>query len=299
MAQENGISNIYVSTYDPGLFEKYGFTYMENRIDINRRDSRIYCRSVNIEKPLEISGNICYNINSENFENSFGKGRLMSEIILKAENIMKTYGKGESAVHALNDVSLEVEKGEFLAIVGQSGSGKSTLLHILGAMDYPDSGRLTVDGEDVFSMNDDRLAEYRRRKAGFVFQFFNLLPVMTAKENILIPLSLDGKTADNDYLMDLAETMGIDDRLSHYPHQLSGGQQQRVAIARAMIAKPAVILADEPTGNLDSASGEEILSLLKKTMQKYGQTLILITHDMSIAAKADRTVTIKDGRISG
>lgn len=223
----------------------------------------------------------------------------MSEIILKAENIMKTYGKGESAVHALNDVSLGVEKGEFLAIVGQSGSGKSTLLHVLGAMDYPDSGKLTVDGEDVFSMNDDRLAEYRRRKAGFVFQFFNLLPVMTAKENILIPLSLDGKTADNDYLMDLAETMGIDDRLSHYPHQLSGGQQQRVAIARAMIAKPAVILADEPTGNLDSASGEEILSLLKKTMQKYGQTLILITHDMSIAAKADRTVTIKDGRISG
>ncbi|MDE7294355.1 MAG: ABC transporter ATP-binding protein [Oscillospiraceae bacterium] len=223
----------------------------------------------------------------------------MSEIILKAENLVKTYGKGEAAVHALNDVSLEVEKGEFLAVVGQSGSGKSTLLHILGAMDTPDSGKLTVDGEDVFSYNDDKLAEYRRRKAGFVFQFFNLLPVMTAKENILIPLSLDGQKADEEYLEDLAVTMGIDDRLSHYPHQLSGGQQQRVAIARAMIAKPAVILADEPTGNLDSASGAEILSLLKSTMKKYGQTLILITHDMSIAAKADRTVTIKDGKIVG
>ncbi|MCM1578196.1 MAG: ABC transporter ATP-binding protein [Ruminococcus sp.] len=223
----------------------------------------------------------------------------MSEIILKAENLVKTYGKGEAAVTALNDVSLEVSKGEFLAVVGQSGSGKSTLLHILGAMDFPDSGKLTVDGEDIFSCNDDKLAEYRRRKAGFVFQFFNLLPVMTARENILIPLSLDGRQADEEYLADLAETMGIDDRLSHYPHQLSGGQQQRVAIARAMIAKPAVILADEPTGNLDSASGTEILSLLKSTMKKYGQTLILITHDMSVAAQADRTVTIKDGKIVG
>ena len=222
----------------------------------------------------------------------------MSDIILKAEHLVKTYGSGETAVKALDDVSLEVSKGEFVAIVGQSGSGKSTLLHMLGAMDYPDSGTLTVDGEDVFSMNDDALAQYRRRKAGFVFQFFNLLPVMTAKENILIPLSLDGQKADEAYLNEIAETMGISDRLSHYPHQLSGGQQQRVAIARAMISKPAVILADEPTGNLDSASGNEILSLLKTTIKKYDQTLILITHDMSVAEKADRIITIKDGKIN-
>lgn len=222
----------------------------------------------------------------------------MSDIILKAEHLVKTYGSGETAVKALDDVSLEVSKGEFVAIVGQSGSGKSTLLHILGAMDYPDSGTLTVDGEDVFSMNDDALAQYRRRKAGFVFQFFNLLPVMTAKENILIPLSLDGQKADEAYLNEIAETMGIADRLSHYPHQLSGGQQQRVAIARAMISKPAVILADEPTGNLDSASGNEILSLLKTTIKKYDQTLILITHDMNVAEKADRIITIKDGKIN-
>lgn len=222
----------------------------------------------------------------------------MSDIILKAEHLVKTYGSGETAVKALDDVSLEVSKGEFVAIVGQSGSGKSTLLHMLGAMDYPDSGTLTVDGEDVFSMNDDALAQYRRRKAGFVFQFFNLLPVMTAKENILIPLSLDGQKTDEAYLNEIAETMGIADRLSHYPHQLSGGQQQRVAIARAMISKPAVILADEPTGNLDSASGNEILSLLKTTIKKYDQTLILITHDMSVAEKADRIITIKDGKIN-
>ena len=222
----------------------------------------------------------------------------MSDIILKAEHLVKTYGSGETAVKALDDVSLEVSKGEFVAIVGQSGSGKSTLLHMLGAMDYPDSGTLTVDGEDIFSMNDDALAQSRRRKAGFVFQFFNLLPVMTAKENILIPLSLDGQKADEAYLNEIAETMGIADRLSHYPHQLSGGQQQRVAIARAMISKPAVILADEPTGNLDSASGNEILSLLKTTIKKYDQTLILITHDMTVAEKADRIITIKDGKIN-
>ena len=222
----------------------------------------------------------------------------MSDIILKAEHLVKTYGSGETAVKALDDVSLEVSKGEFVAIVGQSGSGKSTLLHMLGAMDYPDSGTLSVDGVVVFSMTDDALAQYRRRKAGFVFQFFNLLPVMTAKENILIPLSLDGQKADEAYLNEIAETMGIADRLSHYPHQLSGGQQQRVAIARAMISKPAVILADEPTGNLDSASGNEILSLLKTTIKKYDQTLILITHDMNVAEKADRIITIKDGKIN-
>ncbi len=222
---------------------------------------------------------------------------MSNEIILKAENLCKTYGSGDAAVKALDDVSLEIRKGEFTAIIGQSGSGKSTLLHMLGAMDMPDSGTLTVDGQNVFSLNDDNLAAYRRQKVGFVFQFFNLLPVMTAKENILIPLSLDGRKADEEYLAELAETMGISDRLNHYPHQLSGGQQQRVAIARAMIAKPSVILADEPTGNLDSASGKEILSLLKSTIKKYGQTLILITHDSSVAKEADRIITIADGKI--
>ena len=222
---------------------------------------------------------------------------MSNEIILKAENLCKTYGSGNAAVKALDDVSLEIRKGEFTAIIGQSGSGKSTLLHMLGAMDMPDSGTLTVDGQNVFSLNDDNLAAYRRQKVGFVFQFFNLLPVMTAKENILIPLSLDGRKADEEYLAELAETMGISDRLNHYPHQLSGGQQQRVAIARAMIAKPSVILADEPTGNLDSTSGKEILSLLKSTIKKYGQTLILITHDSSVAKEADRIITIADGKI--
>lgn len=222
---------------------------------------------------------------------------MTDEIILKAENLVKTYGSGDTAVNALNGVSLEVKKGEFVAVVGQSGSGKSTLLHLLGAMDYPTSGSLTVDGQDVFALKGEALAEYRRRKVGFVFQFFNLLPVMTAKENIMIPLSLDGKTADKDYLNELAQAMGISERLDHYPHQLSGGQQQRVAIARAMITRPSVILADEPTGNLDSASGKEILALLKSTVQKYEQTLILITHDNSIAAEADRIITIKDGKL--
>ena len=222
---------------------------------------------------------------------------MTDEIILKAENLVKTYGSGDTAVNALNGVSLDVKKGEFVAIVGQSGSGKSTLLHLLGAMDYPTSGSLTVDGQDVFALKGEALAEYRRRKVGFVFQFFNLLPVMTAKENIMIPLSLDGKTADKDYLNELAQAMGISERLDHYPHQLSGGQQQRVAIARAMITRPSVILADEPTGNLDSASGKEILALLKSTVRKYEQTLILITHDNSIAAEADRIITIKDGKL--
>ena len=222
---------------------------------------------------------------------------MSEDIILKAENLVKTYGSGETAVTALNDVSLEVKKGEFVAVVGQSGSGKSTLLHLLGAMDSTTSGKLTVDGEDVFSLKGEALAKYRRRKVGFVFQFFNLLPVMTAKENIIVPLSLDSRKPDDDYLNELAETMGISDRLSHYPHQLSGGQQQRVAIARAMITKPSVILADEPTGNLDSASGKEILSLLKSTIKKYDQTLILITHDSSVAAEADRILTIKDGKL--
>ena len=221
----------------------------------------------------------------------------MSDIILKAEHLVKTYGSGETAVKALDDVSLEVSKGEFVAIVGQSGSGKSTLLHMLGAMDYPDSGTLTVDGEDVFSMNDDALAQYRRRKAGFVFQFFNLLPVMTAKENILIPLSLDGQKADEAYLNEIAETMGIADRLSHYPHQLSGGQQQRVAIARAIVIKPKLLLADEPTGSLDSARSVEIMELLTDLNRSDGITIALVTHEPDMAAYARRHIVFKDGRL--
>ena len=221
------------------------------------------------------------------------------DVILSAEHITKYYGKGETRITALDDVSLTVNKGEFVAIVGRSGSGKSTLLHILGAMDRPDEGTLTVDGENVFACKEEALAKYRRTKVGFVFQFFNLLPVMTAKENILVPVALDGAQPDMEYLQSLAQSMGIEERLSHYPHQLSGGQQQRVAIARAMIAKPSVILADEPTGNLDSSSGEEILSLLRSSIKQYNQTLILITHDKEIAKGADRIITISDGNITG
>ncbi|MGN1415909.1 MAG: ABC transporter ATP-binding protein [Oscillospiraceae bacterium] len=218
-------------------------------------------------------------------------------IILSAEKLTKIYGKGDVEVRALDEVDFSVKKGEFVSVVGQSGSGKSTLLHILGAMDTPTSGKLTVDGMDVFSRKEAELAVYRRRKVGFVFQFFNLIPVMTAKENIVLPLSLDGKKPDEDFLNDIIETIGLADRMNHYPHQLSGGQQQRIAIARALIARPAIVLADEPTGNLDSASGEEIIGLLKSSIKKYGQTLVLITHDNHIAEQADRIVTIKDGKI--
>lgn len=221
-----------------------------------------------------------------------------NSIILSAKGLTKIYGKGETEVRALDNVDLDVPKGQFLSVIGQSGSGKSTLLNILGAMDTPTSGSLNVDGTDVFSMKEPELAVYRRRKVGFVFQFFNLIPVMTAQENITLPLSLDGKKPDKELLDDIVETIGLKDRMNHYPHQLSGGQQQRIAIARALITRPALILADEPTGNLDSNSGNEIISLLRSSVRKYSQTLILITHDTGIAEAADRTITISDGKIS-
>lgn len=221
-----------------------------------------------------------------------------NSIILSAKGLTKIYGKGETEVRALDNVDLDVPKGQFLSVIGQSGSGKSTLLNILGAMDTPTSGSLNVDGTDVFSMKEPELAVYRRRKVGFVFQFFNLIPVMTAQENITLPLSLDGKKPDKELLDDIVETIGLKDRMNHYPHQLSGGQQQRIAIARALITRPALILADEPTGNLDSNSGKEIISLLRSSVRKYSQTLILITHDTGIAETADKTVIIKDGKIS-
>ena len=219
--------------------------------------------------------------------------------ILTCEGVCKVYGSGDNQVTALAGIDLTVDRGEFVAITGASGSGKSTLLHILGSVDKPTDGRVIVEGTDLSELNQTQAAIFRRRKVGLVYQFYNLIPTLTVRKNILMPLTLDKKKPNEAYFEEVVTTLGLSERLEALPNQLSGGQQQRVAIARAMIAKPAVILADEPTGNLDSASGEEILSLLKKTMQKYGQTLILITHDMSIAAKADRTVTIKDGRISG
>ncbi len=217
--------------------------------------------------------------------------------ILQAKNLVKIYGTGVNAVHALDGVSLCVEKGEFVAIVGTSGSGKSTLLHMLGGLDRPTGGNVIVDGKDIFSLKDEALTIFRRRKIGFVFQSFNLVPVLNVYENIVLPMELDGKKVDQEFVNQIVETLGLEGRLDALPNQLTGGQQQRVAIARALAAAPAIILADEPTGNLDSRTSQDVLSLLKVTSQKFAQTIVMITHNEEIAQLADRIIRIEDGKI--
>ncbi len=218
--------------------------------------------------------------------------------ILRIEHLSKTYGKGETEVRALDDVSFSVQKGEFLAIIGPSGSGKSTLLHILGGVDRPTSGKVFVEDTDIYQLNETRLAIFRRRQIGLIYQFYNLIPVLNVEENITLPLLLDGHKVDKGRLTELVESLGLEKRLNHLPNQLSGGQQQRVSIGRALINNPAIVLADEPTGNLDSKNSAEIISLLKLFHKAYQQTLIVITHDENIALQADRIISIEDGRIS-
>ena len=219
--------------------------------------------------------------------------------ILETIDLKKTYGKGDTAVHALDGVNLKVENGEFVAIVGTSGSGKSTLLHMLGGLDRPTSGKVFVDGKDIFSLKDEALTIFRRRKIGFVFQSYNLVPVLSVYENIVLPIQLDGGKEDRKYVDQVIETLGLSKKLNSYPNQLSGGQQQRVAIARAIAAKPAIILADEPTGNLDSKTSQDVLGLLKITSERFSQTIVMITHNEEIAQMADRIIGIEDGRIVG
>ena len=218
-------------------------------------------------------------------------------IILKTNDLKKIYGSGENAVHALAGVELQVEKGEFIAIVGTSGSGKSTLLHMLGGLDRPSYGSVTVDGKDIFSLKDEELTIFRRRKIGFVFQNYNLVPVLNVYENIVLPIQLDGNSPDSVYIDSIIETLGLQSKLQNLPNNLSGGQQQRVAIARALATKPAIILADEPTGNLDSRTSQDVLGLMKVTSQKFSQTVVMITHNEEIAQLADRIVRIEDGLI--
>ncbi len=217
--------------------------------------------------------------------------------ILQTSNLKKIYGSGDAAVHALDGVSFSVDKGEFVAIVGTSGSGKSTLLHMLGGLDRPTSGSVTVDGQKLFSLKEDDLTVFRRRKIGFVFQNYNLVPVLNVYENIVLPIQLDGKIPDTDHIDSIVETLGLGNKLKNLASNLSGGQQQRVAIARALSTKPAIILADEPTGNLDSKTSMDVLKLLKMTSEKYSQTIVIITHDEQLAQMADRIVRIEDGHI--
>ena len=219
-------------------------------------------------------------------------------MLIKAKGLSKIYGSGENQVVALDKANLTIAPGDFISIIGPSGSGKSTLLHLLSGLDHPTSGSLTYDGQEIYTLPDKELSAFRRRLMGFIFQQFNLLPVLTARENILMPLLLDKKQPDEGYLNQLAELLGLRERLDHLPHELSGGQQQRVAIARALIAQPEVIFADEPTGNLDSKSGGEVMELLKGIRERMGKTLVIITHDNRIAAAADRQLTIMDGVLS-
>ena len=218
--------------------------------------------------------------------------------ILKIENLTKIYGSGENEVRALDDVSFSVEKGEFLAIIGPSGSGKSTLLHMIGGVDRPTSGRILMNGQDVYAQNEDQLAIFRRRQVGLIYQFSNLIPILNVTENMTLPVLMDGRRVNNDFLNELIDTLDLRGREKHLPNQLSGGQQQRVSIGRALMNMPAVVLADEPTGNLDSKNSQEILELLKLSNKKYNQTLIVITHDENIAIQADRVISIEDGKIT-
>ncbi len=217
--------------------------------------------------------------------------------ILETYQLKKTYGSGENAVHALDSVSLAVEQGEFVSVVGTSGSGKSTLLHMLGGLDRPDDGDVFVDGKDIFSLGDEALTIFRRRKIGFVFQNYNLVPSLNVYENIVLPIQLDGKEPDRGYIDSIIETLGLTEKLNNLPSKLSGGQQQRVAIARALAAKPAIILADEPTGNLDSKTSQDVMGLLKVTSERFAQTIVMITHNEEIAQMADRIIRIEDGKI--
>lgn len=217
--------------------------------------------------------------------------------ILKIEHLSKVYGEGENAVRAVDDISFAVEKGEFLAIIGPSGSGKSTLLHILGGVDRPTSGKVYMNGQDVYAQDEEALAVFRRRQVGLIYQFYNLIPVLDVVENMTLPVLMDGRRVNNERLEELLATLGLTARRKNLPNQLSGGQQQRVSIGRALMNAPAVVLADEPTGNLDSRNSQEIVELLKQSNRKYGQTLIIITHDENIALQADRVIAIEDGKI--
>ena len=219
--------------------------------------------------------------------------------ILRVENLCKQYGKGENKVIALNNVSFKVNKGEFVAIVGASGSGKSTLLHLIGGVDRPTSGKVFIDGKDIYKFNDDELAIFRRRQVGLIYQFYNLIPILDVEENITLPLDLDNRNVNKQKLNELIKELGLENRKKHLPNELSGGQQQRTSIGRAIITNPAIILADEPTGNLDSKASDEIVALLKKSNKDYKQTIIMITHNIEIAKIADRVIKIEDGKIAG
>ncbi len=217
--------------------------------------------------------------------------------LLETEDLVKYYGDGDQEIRAIDHTSILVERGEFVAVVGRSGSGKSTLLHMLGGLDRPDSGKVYIEGRDIFALKDEQLAVFRRRKIGFIFQDYNLIPSLNVWENIVLPIGLDGKRVNRDFVMDIVKNIGMEDRLQATPGMLSGGQKQRVAIARALASRPAIILADEPTGNLDSRTEMEVISILKRCVDKYGQTLVMITHDETIAQMADRIIVIEDGKV--